>query len=236
MVHCNTFSTKRIKRKFNDQSNYTKRRKYTSTSNYNSPLENRWIQVHFSNLNILGCQTKWQYNCLPNNKKYRANSQRCGETDHHSHWYCKNYYTNLNPCRQYIPDPTENTICQCNKPDESEYDSTSDDGSTSPYNQENIPITSDLNNSTNDIYGGWVNMQNLHDEQEEPQKEDIDSPIPRVFDSWPEVNEDDYNPWKSETTVPPSLNQPIIITDLKVNSTEEIKTDTETLDEILNQE
>ena len=79
-------------------------------------------------------------------------------------------------------------------------------------------------------------MQNLHDEQEEPQEADIDSPIPRVFDSWPEVNEDDYNSWKNETTVSPSSNQPIIITDLEVNSTEEVETDTETLDEILDQE
>src|SRR5215216_732230 len=45
----------------------------------------RWIQVHFSALDVPGCQTKWQWNGLHNNRKYHKNSYTCNENDHHSH-------------------------------------------------------------------------------------------------------------------------------------------------------
>ncbi|CAI2200769.1 780_t:CDS:1, partial [Funneliformis geosporum] len=49
--------------------------------------DNQWMQVHFSALNVPGCQTKWQWNGLYNNRKYRKNTYACEENDHHSHWY-----------------------------------------------------------------------------------------------------------------------------------------------------
>jgi hypothetical protein len=70
-----------------------------SSPEYEEDLEenNRWIQVHFSALDVPGCQTKWQWNGLHNNKKYRKNSYSCNENDHHSHWYCTKCYQCANP-------------------------------------------------------------------------------------------------------------------------------------------
>ena len=76
---------------------------------------NRWIQVHFSALNIPGCQTKWQWNGLYNNKKYRKNTYACDENDHHSHWYCTLCFQCANPHGNYISSPTNDTICYCNE-------------------------------------------------------------------------------------------------------------------------
>jgi hypothetical protein len=78
-----------------------------------STTSSRWIQVHFSALNIPGCQTKWQWNGLMNNRQYRRNSYACNETDHHSHWYCIYCYQCANPHGNYIPFPNEYTLCRC---------------------------------------------------------------------------------------------------------------------------
>ena len=76
---------------------------------------NRWIQVHFSALNVPGCQTKWQWNGLHNNRRYRKNTYACEETDHHSHWYCTECFRCANLRGNYIPTPTENSVCLCNE-------------------------------------------------------------------------------------------------------------------------
>jgi len=75
----------------------------------------RWLQVHFSALNIPGCQTKWQWNGLYNNKNYRKGTYACSENDHHSHWYCTQCFKCANPYGNYITPPTKNTVCYCNE-------------------------------------------------------------------------------------------------------------------------
>jgi hypothetical protein len=62
-----------------------------------STTSSKWIQVYFSALNTPGCQTKWQWNGLMNNRQYRRNSYACNETDHHSYWYCIYCYQCANP-------------------------------------------------------------------------------------------------------------------------------------------
>jgi hypothetical protein len=78
-----------------------------------STTNSRWIQVHFSALDIPGCQTKWQWNGLMNNRQYRRNSYSCNETDHHSHWYCIFCFQCANPYGNYITSPNEQTSCKC---------------------------------------------------------------------------------------------------------------------------
>jgi hypothetical protein len=78
-----------------------------------STTNSRWIHVHFSALNMPGCQTKWQWNGLMNNRQYRRNSYACNKTDHHLHWYCIYCYQCANPHGNYIPFPSEHTLCRC---------------------------------------------------------------------------------------------------------------------------
>lgn len=85
-------------------------------------LTDRWVQMNFSALNVPGCQTKWQYYGLPNSKHYRNNAQSCNETDHHSHWFCTECFTCINPYGNYVPEPRESTLCKCNAEEEQDDD------------------------------------------------------------------------------------------------------------------
>jgi hypothetical protein len=98
--------------------------------------DNRWIQVHFSALNVPGCQTKWQWNGLYNNRKYRKNTYACEENDHHSHWYCTNCFQCANPYGNYISAPTKRTICHCNEHEYYEYLNMKSDGDDEEIEQQ----------------------------------------------------------------------------------------------------
>ena len=75
---------------------------------------------------------KWQWNGLPNNRRYRKNTYACEETDHHSHWYCIKCFQCANPQGSYISTPTEQSMCLCNEEE---------------YYAEYLAMTSDDNNA-----------------------------------------------------------------------------------------
>lgn len=115
-----------------------------------APHHDRWIQIHFSALNLPGCQTKWQYSNLPNSKHYRANSQSCNETNHHTHWYCQNCFTCANPYGNHVPTPGEFVPCKCNQEeDEEDYSDIFDLYSE----QENDPYNGSMDAAYQDIVG-----------------------------------------------------------------------------------
>src|SRR6185369_4699883 len=82
-------------------------------SDQESPKETRWEETHFiyRGRDITPCQTKKQ-NSL---KERREETRLCNNSDHHSHWYCKECNFCHNPTL-YKENPTEDSYCYCKEP------------------------------------------------------------------------------------------------------------------------
>ena len=75
--------------------------------------ESRWEETHFiyRGRDIIPCQTKKQNS----SKERREETHLCNNSDHHSHWYCKECNFCHNPVL-YKDDPTEDSYCYCKEP------------------------------------------------------------------------------------------------------------------------
>ena len=118
-----------------------------------------------------GCQTRWQWNGLANNRNYRKNSYSCNETDHHSHWYCKICYHCANPYGNYTSPPNENTLCKCNE----EYQEFSDYILEESYSQ----MEQEQNDNIEEYSDQYSNSSNL-----ELQNDDIESILDGKGKDW----------------------------------------------------
>ena len=103
-----------------DQYNYTIRHRqgrkmahvdYFSRNPVNTMDEqtSRWEEVcfTFAGYNTTPCRTKWQ------NPRYHRSTTICSQSDHHSHWYCKDCGYCYNPVF-WKPQPPEDAKCDCN--------------------------------------------------------------------------------------------------------------------------